>query len=247
MRILLRILTSLVFTATCFSQRAVFLGQNVTASGGGGAISIISHTCAGSTDGMASFVTTAPINTTGATEIVLFSANYAPDAASTITDSKSNAWSALTRYGPGVSFSGSQIVHVDSPTTDSAHTFTATSVANGRPSLCVVALANTALSSVFDVQNGNNGSTGATTCQTGSVTPTQNNEIIIAALATQSTGTFSIDSGFTILDQLPYVSVQSEGIAFAYKIQTTAAAVNPTWTVPVSDSISCSIATFKAP
>ena len=43
----------------------------------------------------------------------------------------------------------------------------------------------------------------------------------------------TIDSGFTITDYLSYdnVGYTHIGGAFAYLIQTTAAAVDPTWTV----------------
>lgn len=63
-----------------------------------------------------------------------------------------------------------------------------------------------------------------TTCQPGSITAPQNGCLFVTALAYDgSGGPPTINSGFTILQA-------GENIAIAYKIQTTAAAENPTWT-----------------
>ena len=79
---------------------------------------------------------------------------------------------------------------------------------------------------VLDVQNGNN--SGAT--QPGSITPSLNGSLIIAGIADENSGGDSVNDGFSTPLQAPLVGGQNYGVASAYLVQTTAAAINPTWT-----------------
>jgi poly(3-hydroxybutyrate) depolymerase len=89
-----------------------------------------------------------------------------------------------------------------------------------------------------------NGSSG--TLATGSVTASVNNELYIAAAGfDQGSAAPSIDSSFTITDTRFYVSGQSEGGSMAYYVQSTAGAINPTWTFSGAFTNSAAIATFK--
>jgi hypothetical protein len=98
----------------------------------------------------------------------------------------------------------------------------------------------------FDQENQNNGV--AATIQPGSITPAQDNELIISGFTPEGAmgGPASINEGMTIADQIDATGGSNVGIAIAYKTQTTAAAINPTWTVFAS-ALTCAavIASFK--
>jgi hypothetical protein len=84
-----------------------------------------------------------------------------------------------------------------------------------------------------------------TSLQPGSVTPAQNNELVITAVATlPAGGTWTIASGFTVLDQVAASSGVNDGVMVDYQIQTTATAANPIWTGGSEDT-GAVIATFK--
>lgn len=136
-----------------------------------------------------------------------------------------------------------QIFYAQNPTVGTGHTFTYTSTAK-YPSITVTAWSGTATTSVFDVENGATATSG-TSIATGSVTPTQNDELLIAGLTLQATNTPSIDLSFTITDTVQFSANHFLG-SHAYKIQTTAAAQNPTWSWGTSTNIVAAIATFKA-
>src|SRR5262249_33242092 len=113
----------------------------------------------------------------------------------------------------------------------------------GFPSIFVQAFKN-ATANPFDAENGNTANP-STTNQVGSVTPASSGELIVTHLGWGTTGqTASIDSGFTITDQIDLVSGQHYGGALAYKIKTDAAAENPTWTVTTAVQLTARIAAF---
>jgi hypothetical protein len=88
-----------------------------------------------------------------------------------------------------------------------------------------------------------------TSVRPGSVTPTQNNELLISCMSNAydtSTSSRSINGGFTISGQVgdstnPY----GAGMAGAYLVQTTAATADPTWAYSVNTWANAVIATFK--
>ncbi len=237
----------LVFISTC-SQGQMLQGiAAVSSIGAGGIITPGVHLCAGSTTG--ADVTSGAIDTSGASLLVMFVASYDIVALPTISDSKGNAWHQRSSYfNTGINFSRSTFYYAQNPTVGSGHTFTATGPGfNDYPLICIIAFSGTATSTVYDTENGNIGDVGLATIQPGSVTPNQSNEVVITGVSTINTGTVSIDNGFTITDQETNVPTQHFGGGIAYKIQTTAAAVNPTWTFGEMVDASSSVATFKAP
>jgi hypothetical protein len=201
------------------------------------AISLISSTIAGSTN--QANVTTSAINTTGASLIVLvvvISNTQTTDP----TDSAGNTWTALTLATAGAS--KERIYYCVSPTTSSTHTFSLS--ATFVPSIGVMAFSGTSTSSPFDQQSTGTQNFGFT-CQTGSVTPSVNGELLISGVSFQNSNTVSIDSSFNTPLQVNNSS-NNLGIGMAYLVQSTAAAINPTWTYTNVDAGACSIATFKA-
>lgn len=182
-------------------------------------------------------ITTSAIDTTGAD---LFTAFGAYPLSNTPTDSKSNSWNALTaRSGYGRLF-------WSTPTSvGSGHTFSLTD--SGGTVLAIQAWRGSA-ASPFDQQNGFTGDYPTNVWKPGAVVPTENNELVVCGAGLGSgiggAGTLSIDSGFTISDQVPYGSNYYCG--FAYLVQTAAGSVNPEWTTYTNGYGDLAAATFKA-
>jgi len=176
---------------------ALLLVAGAFASPAHASFSLIAHTGAQSSDGVSA--TTAGINTTGATLLVVAVANLFGNSPS-FTDSNSNTWSALTPRDTG---SGCRVTlyYVANPTVGAGHTFSV-NVGGGSqfPAITVVAWAGNAASGP-ETENGATAS--ATTIATGSVTPALTNGLIVAAACHSEVFASSVDSGFTISDDEP--------------------------------------------
>lgn len=189
--------------------------------------------------------TTPAIDTTGATILICVVSNYEVSAAPTLSDSKTNTWNGLTvRSNGAVANDEVRIFYATNPTVGTLHTFTVTGT--GSYSLvAVAAFSGAATTTPFDVENG--AVAGAnTSLATGSITPSENDELIIAGISFENPDTLSIDQAMTITNQVPWSSGVTFGCALAYKIQTTAAAINATWSWTTSDNIAVAIGSFKA-
>lgn len=206
-------------------------------------MSVVATTSATSGAGSA---TTSGINTTGANSIFVVQAwYYGAPGDPTFSDSNGNTWVPRTTYR-GTGSGQVKILYCAAPTVGSGHTFTQVSTSQ-YGSFVVVAMTETLAATPFDQENGGGSSGPVTTVQPGSVTPSENGELLICGLNMQTAGlTASIDSSFTIAAQLAAQSGVSYGSALAYLVQATAGAINPTWTVTSSvNDLSSSIATFK--
>lgn len=219
-----------------FSRSVAFRGSAVPKAtgggggGGGGSHTLLAHTAkaAGTTDA---------INTTGATLLVA-EISYG-SSVGTFSDNKGNTWTGLTIHGTGNRLN--RIYYCINPTSvGSGHTFTSTS---DNRSICVMAFDGTF--TAFDAENGATLGSPANSVHTGSVTPSQNGEVIVASMTFyEAPNTPSMDTGFTLTDNIQPGSTYGAG--FAYLVQTTAAAVNPTWTLSQnSNGGSAGIACFK--
>lgn len=190
-------------------------------------------------------VTTGALNTTGADFLVLVLSDYQAVSLSAISDSKGNTWNALTSHS--VSSADRCTIFWSVPTSvGSGHTFTATRT-GAFMSICVGAFSGMKPTTTFDQQNGNSGT--ATTLNTGSVTPSESFELLIAGIAIGSGNSTisSIDSGFTLQENQAFGGTGTPyGCGLAYLIQTTGAAKNPTWTTGGSGNIATAIATFRS-
>jgi hypothetical protein len=210
-----------------------FFADNVSSSAGAPAVALISSVAdSGETDAS---VTTPAINTTGATLLVVMvsSATTSP----TLSDSKSNSWNALNIATSAGGQKG-QLYYASSPTVGAGHTFTAAGV-NTFPAVAVLAFSNVKLVSPFDQQNTSN------TSQPGSITPSQSNEVIVTGLHVSNLSVPpSIDSGFSVPVYSLHAGGVSYGVAISYLVQTSAAAINPTWNAG-ADTYATTIASFK--
>ncbi len=193
-------------------------------------IALVVH--AGAPSGDAVSATTAGIDTTGASLLIICGSFIGTSA--TVSDSvggNSNTWTPLT--GTLTGGRSEQLFYCASPTVGSGHTFTVT---GSFPAICVVAFSNTA-ASPFDQESNNFGG------QPGSITPSEDNEVLVTGLGHSDATSQSIDQSFIITDDIANGGF-SVGAAMAYLIETTATAKNPTWTP--SNNGRVSMATFKA-
>lgn len=184
------------------------------------AVALVAHTL---TTGSSSGGTSPAVDTTGASLLVFSIAQQGTDV--TVSDSKTNSWTGLTVYG---STTKCRIFYVASPIVGTGHTFTVSGTSTFSIGF-VAAFSGVKLTTPFESQSG---ATGTTTIQAGSVTPAENGALVIAALAggaTFSTLSLTIGSGFTRTDAASYITSTNYGGALAYLVQSTAAAVNPTW------------------
>lgn len=187
----------------------------VAAPGGGGGITFIVSTSKAGTSSPG--VTTDAIDTTGANLIIVSTSGYTSPV--TLTDSKSNSWTALT--GQTNSTLECKLWYCLNPTVGGGHTFT-----NGTASYPAISVAAYSGVGSFDAESGANGAS-VSTLQPGSITPAANDSLIVTAVATYSEGTTAVDSGFTIIESEP--TGASFGNYLATKLLPTAAATNPTW------------------
>jgi len=206
--------------------------------------SVISHTCAQVLDGGdgTTALTSGSLTTTGASLIVVYSSAYIGGSSITFSDSKSNTWTGLTNIAAS---RNSRLWYAYNATVGTGHTFT---LGGGGGSLfnqafCVMALSGALTTDPFDQQNTNSNSLQATIAP-GSITPSNDNEIVITGYASGSQASpLSIGSSFTIIDST--LGDGHDNIGLAYLIQTSATAVNPTWTGEPSNNNQSSIASFK--
>ncbi len=184
-------------------------------------------------------VTTSSINTSGATLIIVLTSSYAVASADAVSDSEMNMWTALTPTSTGTS-SKATLWYCVNPATSTMHTFTDT-LTGGFPAILVQAFNN---GSVFDQEAAGSSSSG-TTSQPGSITPSENNAVVVTGIGLEDTIGIAIDSGYTISATATGSAGNSFAGSLAYKIQTTATATNPTWSWTNNQPKSNVAASFK--
>jgi hypothetical protein len=144
--------------------------------------------------------TTAAIDTTGATLIVVAIAYASSDAAG-LTDSASNTWTALTPQ-TAASTGTVQLFYCANPTTSATHTFTSSAQPIFGKVISVVAYSGTT-SSPFDAQN------GAATANPGTVTNTGGGQLLVGACQDASGG----GPGYSTLTGCCAANLQITGVA----------------------------------
>ena len=196
--------------------------------------SVLAHT-------IATRATTTAIDTTGADLLVVAVSSYSTTPV-TVSDSKSNTWSPRTEKASGNNHT--RLFFCQGGTVGSAHTFST----NADFYDIAVAAFSGSGAIPFDVENG--AAAVASALATGSITPAVNGELIVSALGETADGgisrTYSVDSGLTITDQNGAAGGNHNGLGLAYFAQTTAAAINPTWSITGgANNIAAVIASFK--
>lgn len=186
---------------------------------------------------------TASIDTTGATLLVVC---YSDDGdAPTLSDNKTNTWTLARRVNPfGPAFN---IRYAWNPTVGTGHTITQTGAGQAGCSQFYAFSGADTTADPLD-QSNTNFQVGSTTVTPGSVTPTVDDELVIAGLNFDVMASMPTANGGFVTPL--YGDIGSAGTYMGsgstYLIQTTAAAANPTFTTPSSNNLYAAIATFKA-
>jgi hypothetical protein len=219
--------------------RGAVIGTTNAASGGGGggsAYTFITSASAVEADSGSSALTTAK-NTTGATFIILAVANYSSEAdggyTTAVTDSKGNTWTALPECIPG----GGQrhcvrMFYCFSPTTDASHTFHVT--VGSYPQIAMIAFSG---GGSHTVDTSTCAASGTTTPQPGAISAATDELLITAGCAASGLGFSSIDSSFTLQENVPTSPNGGNSMALAYYSVPSAASKNPTWTVAANNGV----------
>jgi hypothetical protein len=191
--------------------------------------------------------TTGTINTTGANLLVACVSTHGYgtlDPQSPISDSRSNSW---TLAAESLAYQDGEIhLYYSTPTSvGPQHSFT---VSGSIIEASINVMAWAGIDEAPLDQAAGAGAVG-TSIQPGSITPTQNNALLISCLtntADSSSSSRTINGGFTIAGQIgESASNYSMSVAGAYLLQTTASAANPTWSYPVNNTANAVIASFK--
>ena len=202
------------------------------------AFALLTHG-SGPSDGSSNNAVTGSIDTTGAALLIVV-VSWLAGVTLAVSDSKSNTWHGMTAQASG---SAQTRIYWCVPTTvGTGHTFTAATT-GGAPGIDAASFSGSVTATPNDQENGAH-SDAATTLATGSITPSATGALVIAALGSNSTGSYSIDSGFTIADQRAFAAGQFGG-ALAYIIETTIVSKNPTWTQGSSTFTAAAIASFS--
>lgn len=180
------------------------------------------------------------INSTGCDRLVIVAVG---GGLATFTDNKNaSGWQALTAQND-IGATRTQMWYHESPTVGSGHTFTH---AQSYGALAVIGFTGWAASSAFDAENGNALAVGGLTINTGSVTPSENDCVLVAGIGTGGDPSGSAPSGFIVAEYLVGVGGTNYGVAIAFKIQTTAGAENPQFSHTPSAVCGAVIAAFKS-
>ena len=204
------------------------------------AITFINSNSARSSDG--NTVTSGAVSMSGA-NFCTISVSFAKSVVPTITDSTSATWNARTQYDTG-SISNAVRIYYANLTGNASHTFTLTCTACF-PSGEMLCFSGVKTSTPYDTENGT-ASTGVTSLQPGSITPSEDNTVVISGLSYSAASSPAIDSSFSTPVTADHRAAMNYGSSGAYKIQTTAAAVNPTWSSIASSDVAATQASFKS-
>lgn len=185
--------------------------------------------------------TSAAIDTTGANLLVV-ALSRQPFTSPTLTDSKGNTWTAAPNTASNV-LGQTRFWFCINPTVGTGHTFTFTG-STIAINFTVMAFSGADTGESSYTAHSNATASNASTLQPGSITPPDDNSLVLAVMGGEGTTGVTVDSGLTELTDDAFSSGNYYALDVAYKIQTTAAAINPTFS---SDKInSASIISFKA-
>lgn len=196
--------------------------------------------------GAAGGVTTDGVNTTGANLIVVNVAFYPAETGNpTLTDSKSNTWTALTPHTTANGFYRQKLYYCYSPSVGASHTFTlsGTNIFSSL-NMCAFSVGG---SSTVGSETGNS-SNSASSLACGSLTPDQNDCLLIAAMNSGDTaGAVSIDLSYTIPSPgtIDGAAGSYQGSSIAYLFLGTAAAKNPTFNTTDATGIATGVVYFR--
>ena len=166
--------------------------------------------------------TTTAIDTSASgCKLIVVGIAYYSTGTPTLSDSAGNTYTALTLRA-GANYRA-RLYYCINPTLSASHTWT---VGGGTtyPVMEVVGFDDTV---TYEAESG--AADQVSTLQPGSLTPSVNGAVIVAIASGSWGSAASINSGFTLLGGVGTTGQQVAG-GGAFLIQTTAAAINPSWT-----------------
>jgi hypothetical protein len=192
-----------------------------------------------------SSVSTAAANTTGANFFLLPVNTFSVAAlAANITATGTGCtWSNTTPQSRGGSYDET-LFFCDGPTTGSSQAISY-SQTSSLPSIGFAAFSGV-LAGAPDVQTGGN-RFGGTPYTPGTITPTANGDLCVSLMVSDLSGATATVSGAANGPYQAYVASKAIQINWAYTIQTTATAFNPSWgwTTGMSQNTAGTNACFK--
>jgi hypothetical protein len=187
--------------------------------------------------------TSGSFDTTGANFIVVSLAtgnNATGDF--TLTDSKSNTWTALTKSAANHQ---QRLYYAYNATVGTGHTFSITGTDNF-PSLCIAWFSGVKATDPYDGTTVVDNQGFATSVQVGALTPTVDNCLVVTGLRHANINSnASINGGFTKTTSTDNADFGHDNGSMAYLIQTTAASAHPTWTMADDRTLEATIAAFQ--
>lgn len=164
------------------------------------------------------------VNTTGATLIVVLTAYYGP-AGFSISDNASNAWT-LGAHSDTTAGIVLRADYVANPVVGNGHLFNINAT---QASVMVLAYQGTGTTTA-DKTSVNSIAGTVSSIQPGAITPSANDSVVVAG-CTSGHNINSIDSGFTIEENLPSVVGSFFALAGADLLKSGSSALNPIWQI----------------
>lgn len=200
-------------------------------------VTLVAHTAVGDKLGPV----TSGVDTTGATLLVIAAGGFSNGGSVSVSDNKGNTFSTFGLKGNG-STTFTQIFYCLTPTVGTGHTVSMTG--SVFMDLLFAAFGGGTFTVDSSVNTGTN-NTGSSSIQPGSATPSANGDLLITSLSVDVSGISGVGSGFTITDTVAYSGGNYEGGGLAYLVQTTAAAINPTWSLSAANAQAAALCGFK--
>ncbi len=212
----------------------------------GGGVTLLAYAL---NDDNSTSLSTQPIDTRGATLLVIAECTFTSGTPKLPTDSQSNTWQSLTAYGSPSAGGEGAIFYSFGPKTSASHVFVDPD--SDYNAMAVLAFSGTLTgANVFDSSNGNSTTTGPN-IMPGNIVPTQVGELVVSFACSGDTqaATGVISGGFSLVEFLSGNAngSNSEDLGAAYLVTTSLATVSPTWTFTGDSKINSTIASFKVP
>ena len=187
--------------------------------------------------------TTAAVDTTGANFLRIAICCFSnPTGLVAVSDSMGNVY---TQKGGTMGVAASYILYFycASPVVGAGHTFTVTSTGTIFATMLCAAFSGVIAAAPVEAAFTNHVAAGGTTMQPGALTPGNNGAMLDFVVSINGAGgTFSCDSGFSLVDSGAGAAGVAIGGANFNLVQGAAAAVNPTFTVTgLTPSMACSL------
>jgi hypothetical protein len=193
--------------------------------------------------GTAQDVTSAALNTTGATLLIAYASGSGGilDAGTTVSSSPSNTWTKVVWSNPNDTPIGAAIAYAYVSLNNSSALTVTFHTNYSSPKIQVRAYSGTLTSGdPLDVQNHYASSQANGSIQPGSITPGANGELLVSIGCQVYGTTLTVDSGYG--NNSTDIGL---GLGVADQVQTTAAAINPTWTSSGAFHMQAGQAAFK--